>query len=97
MTTTKSRTPHLAPSLPLRSAARVDKQGRILIPAEIREQLGVKPGDKLNLVMKGRELRVLTLDEAIRQLQDYVEGITGGRKGILDEFIAERRREAERK
>ena len=74
----------------------MDKQGRIIIPVEIRRQLGFSAGQVLNLEVSDGELRVISLDEAIRRLQQYMRGFTGGRTGLVDEFIADRRREAER-
>jgi hypothetical protein len=41
-------------------------------------------------------LRISTLDSAIKRIQAAVRAKTGGREGLVDEFIAERRREAER-
>lgn len=75
---------------------RVDKHGRIVIPAEFREQLKIEPGTKVRLWVEDGELHLMSLDEGIRQAQAMVAKYTGGRKGLVDEFIADRRREAER-
>jgi AbrB family looped-hinge helix DNA binding protein len=74
----------------------VDKHGRIVIPAEFREQLELAPGTRVRIWVEDGALHLMSLDEGIRQAQEIARQVTGGRKGIVDEFIAERRREAER-
>lgn len=75
---------------------RIDKQGRLVIPAEIRRELGLKPGEPISLFVEDGELRVMTLRRAVGRVQALAREVTGGRKGIVDEFLAERRKEAER-
>lgn len=36
----------------------IDELGRIVLPAEFREQLGVSPGDVLQIVLHRKELRL---------------------------------------
>lgn len=36
----------------------MDQQGRMLIPAEIRERLNIKPGDKVNLEIYDDEVKM---------------------------------------
>jgi AbrB family looped-hinge helix DNA binding protein len=79
-----------------RQKTRIDPQGRIVIPAEVRQQLGMKPGDALSLRVIDGELRITTYAEAIRRVQEFMRSKVGNRTGLVDEFIAERRREAER-
>ena len=79
-----------------KTKVRLDKQGRFIIPAEVRRELGFKPGKPLILRVEDGELRIRSLDESIRRLQDYMKTLTGGRPGVVDEVIADRRREAER-
>jgi AbrB family looped-hinge helix DNA binding protein len=78
------------------SWTRVDKHGRIVIPAQIREAVGLPPGTKVRLWVEDGELRLMSLDASIKRVQAMVAKYTKGRTGLVDEFIAERRREAER-
>jgi AbrB family looped-hinge helix DNA binding protein len=75
---------------------RVDKHGRVVIPAEFRDQLELAPGTKVRIWVEDGALHLMSLDEGIRQVQAIARKYTGGRKGLVDEFIADRRREAER-
>jgi len=76
--------------------ARIDKQGRLVIPADMRRQMGLEDGGPVTLTLEGDQLRVSTVVAGIRQAQAIARKYTKGRTGIVDEFLAERRREAER-
>jgi AbrB family looped-hinge helix DNA binding protein len=71
--------------------ARVDKQGRLLIPAEMRRELGMEPGVAVTLMVDDGTLSVITLDQAIRRAQETARMYTKGRSGLVDEFLRERR------
>jgi AbrB family looped-hinge helix DNA binding protein len=71
--------------------ARVDKQGRLLIPADMRRELGMEPGVAVTLMVDDGTLSVITLDEAIKRFQETMRKYTKGRPGILDEFLRDRR------
>jgi AbrB family looped-hinge helix DNA binding protein len=76
--------------------AYLDKHGRVVIPADMRKELDMEPGEALTIILRDNELRIITLNEAVRRAQTVARQVTGGRTGLVDEFIAERRREAER-
>ena len=76
--------------------SKLDSQGRLVIPAELRKQLGMKPGEPLTLSVRDGVLRVLTIKQGIRLAQEIAAKYVQGRTGLVDEFIAERRREAAR-
>ena len=76
--------------------SRVTEGGRIVIPAEFRRELGVEVGDEVRLMMQDGELRVFTLDQAIRRAQELVRRHVPEGTSLVDELIAERRAEAER-
>jgi len=69
--------------------------GRIVLPAEFREALGVKVGDELILSLKDDEIHVFTRREAIKRAQGMLKHIAPGRS-LADELIQERRAEAAR-
>jgi AbrB family looped-hinge helix DNA binding protein len=76
--------------------AKIDKGGRIVIPAEIRQQLGVCAGDTVLLRLNDGELRIYTLDHAARKARAIVRKYVPEGISLADELIAERRTEAER-
>jgi AbrB family looped-hinge helix DNA binding protein len=73
--------------------AKADAQGRVLIPADIREAMGVKPGETLILKYQDNELRVLTWDENVRQIQESAAKYSVPGESSVDALIAERRAE----
>jgi AbrB family looped-hinge helix DNA binding protein len=76
--------------------AKVDKAGRILIPAKLRMELNVRPGDPVVLETKGDELHVRPYKQAIREAQAIIRKYIPDRdRSLVDELIAERRKEAE--
>ena len=74
---------------------KVDRHGRVVIPAEQRRALGIKEGDAVVILLEEGELHILKQEEAIRRAQAMVMKYTKGRS-LVDELIAERRAEAAR-
>lgn len=73
---------------------KVNENGRIVIPAQFREAMGIQAGDEVLLRVEDDELRITTvakrLERARRLLRKYVKP---GRR-LADELIAERRQAA---
>lgn len=78
------------------SKTRLDRHGRVVIPAEYRRALGLKEGDEVTVQLDDGVLRILSKGEAIRRAQDLVTRRTGGERSLVDELVAERRAEAAR-
>ena len=67
--------------------------GRIVIPAEYREAMGLHVGDEVILRLEGKELHIFTLKQAIRRAQELVNRYIPQERSLADEPIAERRLE----
>ena len=76
--------------------ARVSPDGRIVIPASFRKILGIKSGDEVTVRIEDNELRVSTLKAHIERAQRLVRRHVKHGTSLVDELIAERRREADR-
>lgn len=76
--------------------ARLDRSGRVLLPAEFRKVLGLRPGDELIVELGEGELRVLGLSEAVRRLQRFVKERVRVDGLLSERLIAERRAEAKK-
>jgi AbrB family looped-hinge helix DNA binding protein len=71
--------------------------GRIVIPGAFRKGLGLSVGDDLVVEMTDGELRVRSLQAAVRRAQEAVRtDIPDPDRSLVDELIAERRAEAAR-
>ena len=78
------------------TATKVDRHGRIVIPAEYRRALGLREGDPVTVQLDDGELRILTRAQAIRRAQEILAPYLAGKPSPVDELIAERRAEAAR-
>ncbi|MBM3546610.1 MAG: AbrB/MazE/SpoVT family DNA-binding domain-containing protein [Alphaproteobacteria bacterium] len=77
--------------------ARLNEQGRVVIPAECREAAGLKPGDDVLIEVVGDgELRLRTKRQAIRRAQEIVARSLSTKRDLASELIEERRKEAAR-
>jgi AbrB family looped-hinge helix DNA binding protein len=75
---------------------RIAPGGRLVIPAEFRKALGVEVGDAMVIELKDGELRLRSLDAAIRRAQEIVRKYVPEGVSLADELIRERRQEAAR-
>ncbi|MEM2123099.1 MAG: AbrB/MazE/SpoVT family DNA-binding domain-containing protein [Candidatus Bathyarchaeia archaeon] len=54
----------------------IDRYGRVLIPKEVRERLGLEPNTALELIVKGGEIvlrpRSMDLEGRIDELSEYL-------------------------
>jgi AbrB family looped-hinge helix DNA binding protein len=77
--------------------ARINQQGRIVIPAECRAAAGLKPGDEVLIEPIGEgELRLRTTQQAIKEAQALVAQYLPKGRDLVQELIDERRDEAAR-
>ena len=75
---------------------KIGEGGRIVIPAEYRKALGLKPGDEVVLVLQEGEIRLLTPKLAIRRAQTLVRRYIPESRSLVEELLQERRDEAAR-
>lgn len=80
-------------SEPLYFQIEMTESGRILLPADIRNAMGVAEGDVLSGTVKDGELRLMSRDTAIRHIQSLVRKYVPKGVSLVDDLIAERRSE----
>ncbi len=76
-----------------RLKVRVGPQGRIVIPAALREELGVGPGQELVARVEDGRLVLERREDVVRRLKGRFAHVPAGRV-LSEELIAERREEA---
>jgi AbrB family looped-hinge helix DNA binding protein len=69
------------------------RQGRLVIPAEVRAALGLAPGDQLHLHVAGSRLVLERQQDAVVELRGLARDVPKSRS-FVDELLAERRRAA---
>ena len=70
--------------------------GRIVIPAAIREELGFKPGEALLMDVVDGVLRIESYPTRIRRIQQEIAKYIPADRSLSDELIADRREEVRR-
>ena len=75
---------------------KVDSAGRLVIPKEMREALGIPDGGELRLRVEDGELRGMGRLAALRRTQRELRGSVPPGESVVDELIADRRAEAAR-
>lgn len=78
----------------LRTRIRIGEKGRIIIPAAIREALGMGVGDVIDLRIVDGEVRATTLRSRILRVQERARRYVKPGTLVSDELSAERREAA---
>jgi AbrB family looped-hinge helix DNA binding protein len=76
--------------------ARINENGRIVIPASFRKALGINAGDEVVLRLDDDELRITTIKQRIERAQRHARKYLKPGTSLVDELIAERREAAKR-
>lgn len=75
---------------------KVGPKGRVVVPAQIRRELGIEEGTELLARVEGEGIVLEPRSAAIRRLQELVTSVVPRDVSLVDELIAERREEAGR-
>ena len=75
---------------------RIIEGGKLIIPASMRRELGIATGDTVLVDVADGELRVRSLSKAIERAQAILRRHVPEGVSLVDELIADRRRESER-
>jgi bifunctional DNA-binding transcriptional regulator/antitoxin component of YhaV-PrlF toxin-antitoxin module len=74
---------------------KLSEGGKIAIPVEYQQALGLQVGDEVILPLTGAEVRIYTPRQAIKCAQELVQRYIPQGRSLADELIAERRLESE--
>ncbi|MEO1745831.1 MAG: AbrB/MazE/SpoVT family DNA-binding domain-containing protein [Pseudomonadota bacterium] len=69
--------------------------GRLVIPASLRKELGLTEGGPVVIEAVGDELRVRSIADVVSSAQRRVREYTAANGSVADELISDRRAEAE--
>ena len=74
----------------------LEDEGRLTLPSEVRQELDVKPGDRLILCLtEDGNFQLLNARKQVRKIRGFLKDIDSDRC-LADELIQERREEAAR-
>jgi AbrB family looped-hinge helix DNA binding protein len=85
---------YVPPKPRIEAKATIGEKGRIVIPAAIREALGFKPGDTLDMYIEDHQLHLSTRWNRIARAQERAQKFFQPGRSLADELLAERRAEA---
>jgi AbrB family looped-hinge helix DNA binding protein len=74
--------------------ARIGENGRLVIPAQLRRELGLKNGDEVILRVEDGDLRVSTVRAAFERVRRLVAKHVPREVDLVEDLIEERKREA---
>ena len=74
--------------------ARVNENGRVVIPASFRKALGIDVGDEVVLEIREDELRITTLRHRVERAQRRAQRYLKGHGSLVKELLSERRQAA---
>jgi AbrB family looped-hinge helix DNA binding protein len=80
----------------LLAKARLNANGRIVIPAAVRQALGLRPGDELIMRVEDGELRLSTRRQALARARRMIRRYIPGDEDLTQSLIDDRRAEAAR-
>ena len=68
----------------------MDNNGRMLIPAEVREKFNIESGDKLKLEIHDKELRIICVEQIIDEMHEiFTKNKSNEDEDHLEEFSLE--------
>lgn len=73
--------------------ATISTKGQLVIPAEIREALHIKPGTRFAVLQEGNRIILLPVDK--RYIEE-LRGITAGGPSMTEMLLEDRRKENKR-
>jgi len=74
----------------------MSENGRIVLPVAIRRAANIKPREVLTVRVDDEGIHLQTRKQAIKRAQAVVKKYTKNRKGLVNEFLRERREETAR-
>jgi AbrB family looped-hinge helix DNA binding protein len=74
-------------------SVKLSKDGRVLIPAVIRANLGLQEGSQLTLRVENGEIRLFDKVQALRKAQALASKFKKSKESVVDEFLNDRRKQ----
>jgi AbrB family looped-hinge helix DNA binding protein len=81
-------------AMPTETRARVNENGRVVIPSSFRKALGIEVGDEVVLRIEDDELRITTQQRRIQRAQRRARQYLKTGTSLVNELLAERREAA---
>lgn len=73
--------------------SRINDNGRIVIPAEVRKHMGLNPGDTVVMTLEDGVLKVESQQSRLRQVQESLSKLISPSRRLSGELIEARKQE----
>ena len=73
---------------------KISEGGRVVIPSEYRKQLGLEIGTEVTIQLVDGEMRIFTLEQAVKRAQALVQRYVPAGRSLSDELIEARHQES---
>lgn len=73
---------------------KLSREGRVLIPADVRASLGLAEGASLSLRVQDGEIRLVDRTQALRRAQQIAARYKKPDESVVGELLSERRQDA---
>ena len=77
-------------------AVKLSREGRVLIPVDVRVELGLSEGSTLSLRVQDGEIRLFDRAQSLRRAQQIAAKYKKPGESVVDELINERKQAATR-
>ena len=67
----------------------------LALPAALRSEMGLHPGNVVIVDVEDRELRIRSIDSALKRVQDQMRTLNPTRRSLVYDLILDRRKAAE--
>jgi AbrB family looped-hinge helix DNA binding protein len=75
---------------------KIGEDGRVVIPASLRKELNIRPGDTLVIESDGDSLLVRGYERVLKEVQAGFAGLSPPSLLVSEELLRDRREEADR-
>jgi AbrB family looped-hinge helix DNA binding protein len=75
--------------------AKLNENGRLVVPAAYRKALGLRPGDEVVIRLEDDELRISSVRSALARARRLIRQYVPDDEDLTQSLIDDRRREAE--
>jgi AbrB family looped-hinge helix DNA binding protein len=79
----------------METKTQIGKSGRIIVPAKLRKELDIRPGDEIVMRLEEGQIRLIPLRQAVKQAQKIVREYVPQSTSLVDDLIRERRHESQ--
>lgn len=72
----------------------IGENGRVILPAKLRQNLQLSSGDQIVFILDNEELKVVPLKNTVKQFQSRISNLNKDKISLVDSLLASRRHEA---